>query len=103
MKSPDQGTPSRKMEGKNKEFERLVGHLVAQSSLFPDKKLTPSTKLGIIKAIENNEVTLYVSESANDRTLDAVNCLTAIYDELGKDSPDRDFLIQTVKQLQTYL
>jgi hypothetical protein len=73
------------------------------SSLFPEKQLSPDTKLGIVEAVENNEITLYLGNSTGDKVLDAVHCLTAIYDELGKDEPDEDFISKTVEQLKGYL
>ncbi len=103
MKSPEQPTSPENKEDRNQRFESLVNGLVAQSSLFPEKQLSPDTKLGIIESIEGNEVTLYLGSSASDRTLDAVHCLTAIYDELGKGEPDEDFLEQTVERLKEYL
>lgn len=103
MKSPEQfGSPERK-DTRNQRFESLVKSLVAGSSTLPEKSLSPDTKLGIVEAIERNEVTLYVDQSAGDEVLDAVRCLTAIYDELGKDEPDEDFIEQTVEQLKEYL
>ena len=103
MKSPEQFGGLERKDPRNQRFESLVKSLVAGSSTLPAKSLGPDTKLGIIEAIERNEVTLYVSDSAGDRVLDAVHCLTAIYDELGKDEPDEDFVEQTVEQLKEYL
>lgn len=102
-KSPEQLTPRESRGEKNQRFESLVESLVKGSSLFPEKQITPDEKLDIVKAIENNEITLYLGNHAGDRILDAVHCLTAIYDELGKDEPDEDFLNQTVEQLKEYL
>lgn len=59
-------------ENQNKRFEELVKDLIKESSLFLEKQLSPNIKLDIIRAIENNEVTLYLGNSARDRTLDTV-------------------------------
>ena len=80
MKLPEQ-FDSQERDTRNQRFESLVKSLVVKSATLPEKSLGPDIRLGIIEAIERNEVTLYVSEHANNRVLDAVHCLTAIYDE----------------------
>ena len=84
-------------------FRELVGGLIKESTLFPSKEIGRGETLDILDAIEKNEVSLYVPEGASDRMLDAVHCLTAIYDELSKKDPDQDFTLSTVEQLKEYL
>jgi len=105
MKIPGAGDPdlNRREGRRNERFEALVKGLIDQSSLFPEKQLTPDTKMNVVSAIENNEISLYLGNSASDRVLDAVNCLTAIYDELGENEPDEEFLNETVERLGGYL
>jgi hypothetical protein len=88
---------------RNRRFENLVGKSVANSSLLPNKLLSPTSELGIVTAIENGETSTYLGNCANDRTLDAVHCLLAIYDELGKDEPDEEFISETVTRFKEYL
>lgn len=87
------------------EFRLLVEDLVKNSYLFGEwvNPVDPDEKMSVLDAIEKNELSLYMGERANDRELDAVNCLTAIYDELKKSSPDNDFIEETVEQLKEYL
>lgn len=104
----------------NQRFRLLVEDLLKKSYLFqktPPKAMMFSTdeekkamekameteRVGIIKAIENNILSSFVPRNADDKTLDAVSCLTSIYDELGKDEPDKKFIEQTVEQLKEYL
>ena|SRR3989344_1301065 len=90
------------MEGPQN-FRGLVGNLVEGSDLFPIKTIGKNEQMTILDAIENNEVSLYVPERADDKMLDAVHCLVTIYDELKKQEPDQDFITSTVKQLKEYL
>lgn len=104
-KSPDQQTPqeNKGLQEKNQRFESLVGDLIKKSSLFPDVELLPDDTLSIMNAIENNEASTYTGSRASDQMLDAITCLNAIYDELGKEDPDEDHIEQVVEQLKEYL
>ena len=83
-------------------FRGIVGRLIENSTLFPPKTIGDK-KLTILDAIEQNEITLYVPEHTSDRMLDAVNCLTAVYEELKKVEPDQEFIAGTVAHLKEYL
>ena len=101
----------------NQRFRQLVESLLKKSNQFSDfitsrnlearsaeeKNNIENNRTKIIKAIENNELSEFIGENASDKTLDAVSCLTSIYDELGKDKPDEEFIEKTVEQLKEYL
>lgn len=103
-------------------FRELVGGLLKESSLFQtnppratlgreytqaEKLAIEKDRLGILEAIENNDVSAYIDEyfggRPSDRVLDAVECLIHVYDELKKEEPDKDFIASTVEQLKEYL
>jgi len=87
------------------EFRELVESLVEGSGLFKDwvNPTNPDEKMSVLDAIEKNELSLYMGERASEQKIDAVRCLTAIYDELKKSGPDSDFIEQTVERLKEYL
>ncbi len=87
------------------DFRDLVGDLVKNSETLKDKVIAVGNngiKINILDAIENKGLSEY-ADGANDRTLDAINCLIEIYDELKKDTPNGDFIEQTIEDLKEYL
>lgn len=98
-------SPENKKEAQNRIFRQLVGKLVKESSLLLPKTnpVNPKEEFDIISSIEKNEVSLYAGNYMNDKALGAIRCLVAIYDELAKDKPDKEFIEETVEQLKEYL
>lgn len=95
-----------KFEGeKSSRFRQLVEGLVDKSEVLDDwtNPTKPEETMSILDAIEKNELSLYAGERTSDKELDAINCLTAIYDELKEEEPDEEFIKETVEQLKEYL
>ena len=90
---------------RNQEFRGLVGELVKKSGLFETwvNPLDPEEKIGILDAVEKNKLSLFMGEHLSGRRLNAVSCLTMIYDELGQEKPNRDFVENAVGQLKEFL
>ncbi len=91
-----------------KNFRQAVGNLLENSELFPVVAIPGSVtgeKMSVIDALEKNELMIYLelSGSKSDKKLDAVSCLTAIYDELEREKPDQDFIDGTIEQLKEFL
>ena len=103
-------------------FRSLVEGLLKESDLFPtsqpratllaehtdeEKRAMKDEKTAVLTAIENNDLTSFVAAKfggePNDTVMDAIRCLTAIYDELKKAEPDENFVRETVEQLKEYL
>ena len=88
------------------EFRTLVEDLLKDSKLLEDwinPREGSNEKMSVIDAIEKNELPFYAGNYRSDRELDAINCLTAIYDELKKSDPNNNFIEETVAQLREYL
>ncbi len=98
------GEPKFEMKQPN-EFRDLVEDLVKNSETLKDRVISIGgieEKINILDAIEGKGLTDY-ADGADDKTLDAIHCLMAIYDELKKDEPDDDFIEETVERLKEYL
>ena len=89
----------------NQRFRQLVEDLVDKSETLSVwvNPTNSDDKMTVIEAIEKNDVSTYTGQYAGDKKLDAIHCLTSIYDELGKDKPDEEFIEETVKTLKQYL
>ena len=87
------------------DFKGLVEDLINKSITLKERPdpINKNSKLNILDAIENNRITDYTGDNANDKELDAINYLIAIHDELKKPSPDNDFIEETVERLKEYL
>lgn len=111
-----------KKEDRNLRFRKLVEDLLSESDLLKFQDTRPYSffgdsaeaekiekarvrddRISILEAIEKKELSSYVPQNASDEILDAVNYLTAIYDELGRDEPDKDFLRGSIERLKEYL
>jgi hypothetical protein len=93
-------------EEQNKEFRGLLEDLITQSEngLLAPVRISEDEELSVLDAVENNELSLYAGgNERNDKKLDALNLITSIYDELGKENPDNDFIVETVEELKEYL
>jgi len=95
-----------KFEGeRNSRFRQLVEDLVDKSETLRDwiNPINPEETMSVLDAIEKNELSLYGGRSTWDKKIDAMNCLTKIYDELKKENPDEEFIKETVERLKEYL
>lgn len=98
------------MEGAQN-FRGLVGKLIEGNDLFPiltveDDEHEGGEKMTVLDAIEKNELPLYLKLSGLESSsggVDAVNCLTALYEESRKLNPDKNFIADTVEMLKGYL
>jgi len=103
-------------------FRNLVKDLLTESNLFQvsspratlggeytetEKQAMEKERTEIIEAIEKNDLSFYIeknfSKNPSNKVIDAVHCLTTIHDELEKESPDENFISDTVEQLKEYL
>lgn len=90
---------------KSSSFRDLVEDLVNKSETLGTwvNPTNPDDKMTVIEAIEKDDLATYAGQYASDKKLDAIHCLTSIYDELKKDKPDDDFIEETVEHLKMYL
>jgi hypothetical protein len=87
---------------KNESFEKLTQELIAKNPYLTDNVLKSGEKLSILKAIEDDRVTEYVeaSDDFGDGLSDTIHNLTKIYEELGKENPDENFLTERMQMIQ---
>lgn len=87
--------PDFNSQERNNQFMRIVApHIPEDSEL---------ASLDIINAITRNEVVIALGSRPRDNMIDAVDCLTTIYDELQKDEPDYNFIDEVVVELREYV
>lgn len=90
MKFDEQSFDKPRYEGYElSDFRDLVGDLIKNSGTLEDKVINiggHEEKINILDAIEGNGLSEY-AEGGDDKKLDAIHCLTAIYDELKKIHP----------------
>lgn len=104
------------------DFRSLVENLLKGSDLFQtiqmratlggewtddEKKQLSEDRTAVLEAIENNDLSHFIEtrfgSRPNNNVLDAIHCLTSIYDETKKENPDQDFIEETTEQLKGYL
>ena len=80
-------------------------NMVSDSSLFTDwvNPLNGNERMSAIEAIEKNKMSLYLGNYAGGRKINALSCLSAIYDELEMQEPDYSFVEDTIELLKVYL
>ncbi len=82
----------------------LVGGLVENSELFPFRKIEGhENEVGLLDAIENNTLELYLPSYPSDREFEAIEIIHLMQEELKNETPNMRWIEERVEELKKYL
>lgn len=86
-------------------FRELVQDLVKESNLFGISidPSNPEDRMTVLDAIEKNQILIYTDRYSDNRKINALLCLIAIYHEIATEEPDQCRLNTMTEKLKEYL